>query len=119
MSFDSVIEVFSFILPLYYPSSVRRGPAPNYRKRTSKGWGRSRRTRASLLVIVVLWLVVKERCFSCMLAPHCVVLAGKDPVQIGCGADQRQMREGLWEVAEMLAAWTNLFRVEPQMVGVS
>ena len=54
-----------------------------------------------------------------MLAPHRVVLAGKDPVQIRRGADQRQMREGLWEVPEMLPAWTDLLRVETKMVGIS
>src|SRR4029077_17837398 len=53
------------------------------------------------------------------LAPHGVVLAGKNPVEIRCGANQCQMRECLWEVAEMLPAWTNLFRVESKMVGVS
>src|ERR1700735_1477348 len=29
------------------------------------------------------------------------------------------MRECLREVAEVLSAWTNLFRIEPEMVGVS
>src|ERR1700689_1488037 len=29
------------------------------------------------------------------------------------------MCERLWEVAEVLPAWTNLLRVEPKMVGVS
>src|SRR5437764_12217606 len=54
-----------------------------------------------------------------MLAPHRVVLAGKHPVQIRCGADQRKVRECLWEVTKMLSAGTNLLRVQPQMIGVS
>lgn len=53
------------------------------------------------------------------LAPHRVILAGKGPVQVRCGADQRQMRECLGEVPEMLPAWTDLLRVEPKMVGIS
>src|SRR2546425_911010 len=57
--------------------------------------------------------------FYKLLAPHRVVLARKDSIEICRGADQRQMRECLGEVAEMLPAWTNLLRVEPQMVGVS
>src|ERR1700756_1671182 len=57
--------------------------------------------------------------FIVKLAPHRVVLAGKDPVQIGCGADQRQMRECLREVAEMLPTWTNLLRVQSEVVSVS
>src|SRR5260370_41802903 len=74
------------------------------------------------------WFVVKcddfggepaSNHFYKMLAPHRVVLAGKDPVQICCAADQRQMRECLGEVAEVLAAWTNLLPGEPKMVGVS
>lgn len=46
--------------------------------------------------------------FSKMLAPYGVFFAREDPVKICCGADQGEVREGLWEVAEMLAAWTNL-----------
>src|SRR5260370_21484809 len=54
-----------------------------------------------------------------MLTPHSVIFAREDSIQIGCGADQRQMCECLWEVAEVLPARTDLLRVKPQMVCVS
>src|SRR5215212_5335846 len=41
------------------------------------------------------------------------------PVQVEGGADKGQVREGLGEVTEGLAARADLLGVEPQMVGVA
>src|SRR3712207_1249902 len=41
------------------------------------------------------------------------------PVEVEGGADERQVREGLREVAQSLAAGTDLLGVEPEVVGVA
>ena len=44
-----------------------------------------------------------------LLAPHRFVGAGESAVEIGCGADQSQMRECLWKIAKMAAVGTEFF----------
>jgi len=41
--------------------------------------------------------------FSYELAPGCFIRAGEGPIEIGCRADQCEMRERLRKVSEMLA----------------
>ena len=41
--------------------------------------------------------------FSYELAPSCFIRAGEGPIEIGCRADQCEMRERLRKVSEMLA----------------
>jgi hypothetical protein len=41
--------------------------------------------------------------FSDQLAPGCFTRAGEGPIEIGCRADQCEMRERLRKVSEMLA----------------
>lgn len=43
----------------------------------------------------------------------------ENAVEIGGGADERQMRECLGEIAQVFAARAQLFRVQPEMVGVA
>ena len=46
-------------------------------------------------------------------------LAPQHTVQIECGADQREVCKGLWEVAQRLALRPGLFRVKPEMIGIA
>src|SRR4051812_36897175 len=43
----------------------------------------------------------------------------KGPVEVESGADQGQVRESLREVTQSLAAWADLLRIQPQVVGVA
>src|SRR5215831_19888395 len=44
---------------------------------------------------------------------------GEAAVEIEGGADERQVREGLREVAEMLRLKTQLLAVQPEVIGVA
>ena len=46
-------------------------------------------------------------------------LAVQCTIQVECGTDQGQMREGLRKVSERFAASPYLFGIEPQMIGVA
>jgi hypothetical protein len=39
-------------------------------------------------------------------------------IQIECRADQRQVGEGLWEIAQRFALGTGLFGIESKMIGI-
>src|SRR5215475_7099791 len=43
----------------------------------------------------------------------------KGPIQVVCGADEGQMRKGLGEISQRLAAGAGLLRVQPQVVCVT
>ena len=60
---------------------------------------------------VLLWIV--------KLAPHLFSGAGEHSVEIGCGADEREMGECLGKVSEELTVGTNFLGVETQVVGVA
>src|SRR5262245_42409388 len=43
----------------------------------------------------------------------------KSSIQVVCGADQGQMRKGLWEIPQGLATGAGLLRIQSQMVRVT
>ena len=47
------------------------------------------------------------------------VVLGQVTVEIAGGTDESQMGEGLWEIAEVFAAGTELFGVQPEMIRVA
>ena len=52
--------------------------------------------------------------------PSPTVAGGREPaVEVVGGADEREVREGLREVAEVLAAWTELLGVQAEVVRVA
>src|SRR4029453_10196982 len=55
------------------------------------------------------------------LSPFSVGVAGRrePPVEIVGGADQRQMREGLRKVAEVLRPQSQLLTVKPQVIRIA
>jgi hypothetical protein len=55
----------------------------------------------------------------CHPSPPCLAACAERPVEVEGGADQSQVGEGLGEVAQRLAAGTDLLGVEPHVVGVA
>src|SRR6478736_2102907 len=53
------------------------------------------------------------------LAPGGFFGARECTVQVGCGADQREMRKRLWKVPKVLSIGAEFLRIKTKMVGVS
>ena len=67
------------------------------------------------------WLCTILHTGSTVGGGHSLAVAGgREPaVEVVCGADERQVREGLGEVAEVLRLWAQLLTVQSQVVGVA
>ena len=60
-----------------------------------------------------------EKGLSMSLAPDGFLCTRECTVQVGCCADQREMRKRLWKVPKVLSIGAEFLRIKTKMVGVS
>jgi hypothetical protein len=91
------------------PKSLSEFQAHTTTPRGGRCFYRTNRDLASVYYII----------FSYELAPGCFTRAGEGPIEIGCRADQGEMRECLRKVSEMLAVRPQFLGIQAKMIGVS